>query len=480
MKHRSIKLAVCLILFVSCFLAMQSPRTHASGSQDGQINPLSPGDGDSDAELDKNLQLLLKSNGFTGNIESTLEKRLGRKINKKLANVGRLLFFDIIGGLKGDNTCAGCHSPSNGFGDTQPIAIGIDNNFFVGRNRLGPRNQRRTPMVLDSAFYPALMWNGRFNSSSMDPFNNTQGFNFPMPEGRMLSNQPHLLTAQAFIPPTERTEAAGFDFPGDNFDLRKEVIRILNTVDAYKPLFGKIFPEVKQGQPITYDMFAKAISEFEFTLVAANAPLDQYARGAKKALTDEQKRGAVLFFGKAGCVNCHSVSGSSNEMFSDFKNHNIGIPQIVPIQSNVTFDGPGQNEDFGAEQISGNPDDRYKFRTAPLRNLAVQPFFFHNGSFSTIESAVKHHLDVFTSARNFKNNTANLPADLTAPLAPIEPVLAKVDPLLSKPIQLTDEEFENLVDFIRNGLLDPKAKPENLRKLIPDSVPSGKRTLFFE
>ena len=82
------------------------------------------------------------------------------------------------------------------------------------------------------------------------------------------------------------------------------------------------------------------------------------------------------------------MSGTSNEMFSDFESHVIGVPQIVPRGSNVVFDGPGQNEDFGLEQVTGDPADRYKFRTSPLRNVAIQPAFFHNGSFTRLEDAV--------------------------------------------------------------------------------------------
>jgi cytochrome c peroxidase len=117
---------------------------------------------------------------------------------------------------------------------------------------------------------------------SFDPFDNSLGFSFPPPEQLTLSDKAHLLIAQAFIPPTERVEAAGFVFPGDNFDIRAEVIRRINEVHEYRKLFGKIFPEVKAGSPITYDMFAKAIAEFEFTLVFADAPLDKFARGQKK------------------------------------------------------------------------------------------------------------------------------------------------------------------------------------------------------
>ena len=88
---------------------------------------------------------------------------------------------------------------------------------------------RRAPMAINTAFCPALMWNGRFLARSGDPFNNSQGFEFPAAEGTALSSEPHLLTAQAFIPPTERTEVAGFAFTGDNDAIRGEVLNRLNA-----------------------------------------------------------------------------------------------------------------------------------------------------------------------------------------------------------------------------------------------------------
>ena len=263
-------------------------------------------------------------------------------MDNQLVDLGRLLFFDTVGGLNNDNNCSGCHSPTHGFGDTQSIA------------------------------------------------------------------------------------------------------------------------------------------EFEFSLVFADAPIDQFARGQRNALTENQKQGALLFFGKARCVECHKVSGASNEMFSDFAQHVAGVPQIAPSAGNVPFDGPAQNEDFGLEQVTGNPDDRYKFRTSPLRNVALQPAFFHNGAFTTLEDAIRHHLDVFTSARNYNAEASGIARDLTAPMGPIEPVLARIDPILSTPIQLRNDEFEQLVDFVRHGLLDERARSERLNRLIPKSVPSGFPVLTFQ
>ena len=465
MKTRNCKSVVLVIAVIFGGLVMTMRKSSARDSQ---------------SPLDHELSNVLSRHGFTGNIESTLEQKLGRRVDNRLADVGRNLFHDTIVGLQGDQSCAACHSATVGFGDTQSIAIGIDNNFIVGPDRAGTRNQRRTPMAANTAFFPTLMWNSRFAALSGNPFDNSAGFIFPAPEGTTLSDKAHLLVAQAFIPPTERVEAAGFDFPGDNFAIRDEVIRRINEVPEYRKLFGKIFREVKMGAPITYDMFARAIAEFEFTLVFADAPIDKFARGQRNALTDEQKKGALLFFGQANCVQCHAVSGASNEMFSDFQQHVVGVPQIVPSLGNVVFDGAGLNEDFGLEQVTGNSDDRYKFRTSPLRNVALQPAFFHNGAYTRLEDAIRFHLNPAAFAPNFDPVLAGVDADLQNPVGPIAPVLERLDPLMQTPIGLTDEEFRQLVDFVRDGLLDPRAKPENLRRLIPPRVPSGRPLQIFQ
>jgi len=428
--------------------------------------------------LDVRLRNALRGSGFTGQVGLTLEARLGRPIDRELAELGRMLWFDPIMGLKDDNSCGGCHSPTNGFGDTQPIAIGIDNNGIVGPDRRGPRNQRRSPMAINTAFFPTLMWNSRFFSRSGDPFDNSLGFTFPPPEGNSLSHLSHLLQAQAFIPPTERTEAAGFDVPGNSDALRQAVLDRLNGNSAYRELFARAFADVRNGGPITFDHFGRAIAEFEFTLVFANAPIDRFARGDSEAMTESQKAGALLFFRRAGCVGCHAVAGRSSEMFSDFRQHVAGIPQVTPSLTNVTFDGPGANEDYGLEQVSGRPADRYLFRTSPLRNVALQPAFMHNGAFTTLEDAVRYHLDARSQGPAY--TTAALAPDLQGPTGPIEPVLRRLDPLLRRRVVLSEEEFTQLVDFLREGLLDPAARPTELGGLVPSTLPSGRPGFRFQ
>ena len=268
-----------------------------------------------------------------------------------------------------------------------------------------------------------------------------------------------------------------------NEPIRQRILEDLNASAAYRNIFGQSFPEVAAGEPIDFSMFGRAIAEFEFTLVFTNAPIDKFARGQTGAMTDSQKRGALLFFGKAKCVQCHATAGQSNEMFSDFQMHVIGVPQIAPFfgagAGNMIFDGPNQDEDFGLEQITGKKKDRYMFRTSPIRNVALQPAFFHNGAFTRLEDAIWHHLNVHASALGYNPAAAGVDPDLSR-VGPIEPVLARLDPILASPIELSGPEFDDLVDFVRNGLLDERADPKNLCKQVPKSVPSGLSVLNFE
>ena len=494
--------AVRLVLAAAAVaLVVASPRVHA----DDNSVP------DTSTNLDASLRAALRAARFTGRVESTLPARLGRPVNTRLADLGRLLFFDKVANLHDDNSCAGCHTPRFGFGDSQPMAIGVQNNNIVGPNRRGPRNQRRSPAVANTIFYPALMWTPRFVALSGNPFNSPQGFKFPPPEG-IITGEPTLLAAQGSLPATELVEAAGFNGitenpgpfterhfifddgegerlpPADetgfhNFPIQAAVERRLNAIPEYLERFGQIFNWGRPLPPggITISMRRRAIAEFQTSITAANAPIDRFARGYTSAMTSAQKRGALVFFGEGQCVSCHAVAGNANEMFSDFKAHRIGGPQVFPAfgagTGNVIFDGPGENEDFGFAQTEGDAALRYMFRTAPLRNLKVARAFFHNGAFGTLDAAIRHHLDVPRSLRYYSPRQNNLPADLrVGPFAAI--LAAGIDPRLRRPIQLSAQEFSDLVAFVRDGLFD--ARVANFCRLIPDSVPSGMPLQVFE
>ncbi len=117
-----------------------------------------------------------------------------------------------------------------------------------------------------------------------------------------------------------------------NDPIRQAILRGLNGSAVYRKLFADVFPSVAAGGPIDFSMFGRAIAEFEFTLIFANAPIDRFARGDPTAMSTPEKQGAWIFFGKGGCVTCHAAAGKCNEMFSDCQMHVIGVPQIAPEQ----------------------------------------------------------------------------------------------------------------------------------------------------
>src|SRR5438128_9996652 len=132
---RSGRVILITAVWLVAFAPMRSQTGLAQSRRAGRID-----DAGSRA-LDVRLARVLEQAGFTGEVESTLERRLGRPIDRKLADLGRLLWSDTLHSLHHDNTCGGCHSPTNGFGDSQGMAIGIQHNSLVGADSRRLRTQ---------------------------------------------------------------------------------------------------------------------------------------------------------------------------------------------------------------------------------------------------------------------------------------------------------------------------------------------------
>jgi cytochrome c peroxidase len=92
--------------------------------------------------------------------------------------------------------------------------------------------------------------------------------------------------------------------------------------------------------------------------------------------------------------------------------------------------------------VTSNAVDRYSFRTSPLRNVALQPAFMHNGAFVRLEDAVRYHLDAVSGSATY--GTGALPPDLRGPTGPLQPLLDALDPALRSPVRLTNVESRHL------------------------------------
>ena len=116
----------------------------------------------------------------------------------------------------------------------------------------------------------------------------------------------------------------------------------------------------------------------------------------------------------------------------------------------------------------------------PARRGTASPHIGGKAVPSGLEDAGRYHLDAIGSAPSYDPGLAGVAADLRGPQEPIAPVLARIDPALATPVRLSSTEFDQLIAFLRNGLLDPRANAEYLRKLIPARVPSGRPIHVFE
>ena len=168
----------------------------------------------------------------------------------------------------------------------------------------------------------------------------------------------------------------------------------------------------------------------------------------------------MLFYGEAGCSSCHSGVLMTDQAF-----HNIGVPQF----------GPGKDEsglDYGRYLVTGDPQDMFAFRTQPLRNVALTGPWMHNGAFSTLESAILHHLDAERSLSEFRGE--ELPSRVRDTLRSDEYLKSKIlrtlDPHLKGEGTLNSNELDQLMAFLRS-LTSPSAI--DLSHLVPESVPSG-------
>ena len=139
--------------------------------------------------------------------------------------------------------------------------------------------------------------------------------------------------------------------------------------------------------------------------------------------------------------------------------------------------GPGKGseapQDLGRFRETGEPADQYAFRTPSLHNVAVTGPWMHDGAFSTLEAAVRHHLDPEASLRGYDPQT-HLPGPMrdTFQNAPdiITEMLQQLDPLLASHRELSSTEVEYLLSFLAS-LTD--AEMVRLHEVTPDKVPSG-------
>ena len=398
--------------------------------------------------------------------------------------LGRLLFFDKILSGNANISCATCHHPLAGSGDGLALPVGAGGRGLGMTRDTGAADapiQARVPRNAPALFnlglreLTVLFHDGRL---AVDP---SQPSGFVNPAGDALpSGLDNVLAAQAMFPVTSAAEMAGQ--PGENpvadaaaaGDLSgpngvwAQLADRVRAVPEYALRFARAFSDVRSPDDIAYRHIANAIAAFELVAFRADAsPYDQYLRGEYGAMGSQAQQGMALFFGEAGCGNCHGGA-----LLTDQRFYSIAVPQIGPGKG----DGALGRDDFGRERVSASPADRYRFRVPALRNVALTAPYGHDGAFDSLETMVRHHLDPYTSLAKFDPADAALPPrdDLDSidgwihGHRPSREALAASNELV--PRALTDSQIADLMAFL-HALTDPGSL--DLRALIPTRVPSG-------
>ncbi len=394
--------------------------------------------------------------------------------NKDKVELGRKLFFDkLLSGNK-DISCATCHHPTLNTGDALSLSIGVGGNGLGESRQMGEgreRIPRNAPEIYNrgASEWHTMFWDNRVTGTPKKGFISPAGNELP----KGLEN---ILAVQAMFPVTSRGEMRGnkgdtdvngernmvAEIPNDDLPaIWDAIMQRLLGIPEYVELFKKAYPEVSI-ENCGFEHAANAIAAFEaeaFTFT--NSPWDRYLRGDETALSEIAKRGAQLFYGEAQCSNCHS-----GKLMTDQLVHNICILQL----------GPGKGDaaplDLGSFGINGVDEERFAFRTPPLRNVEHTGPWMHNGAYTSLEQAVRHHLNPANAIKNYELTQLeeSLQPTVITDKATQREILSTLDPMSVEPVDLSDREVDELVTFLKS-LTDPEAV--NLGHLVPETVPSG-------
>jgi len=290
-------------------------------------------------------------------------------ITRERVELGRSLFFDPRLTIDASMSCSSCHQPAFYGTDALPKPTGV-------KQRPHPRH---VPTNLNAGTSFVIHWRGDRANLEDQVF---QALTSPITSGQ----------------PDE-----------------KAVIDRLTRIPGYAPLFKAAFPD--DQQPMTLRNIAKAVGAYERTLVTPS-PFDAYLAGNQEALPPAAKTGLEKFI-NTGCVACHHGVGIGGGMYQKFG--------VVEDYWKATGSDP---IDKGRFDVTKDPNDLYVFRVASLRNVAMTPPYFHDGSVATLPEAVEvmarvqlgvslNDADTGDIMAFLQSLTGELPADFaTAPVLP--------------------------------------------------------------
>jgi len=361
-------------------------------------------------------------------------------ITEEKVILGKMLFHETDIALspkrkEGAKTysCASCHHAKAGFqsGMKQGIGDGGVGFGILGEARMMAASYDeseldvqpfRSPTILNTAYQDVMLWNGQFGATKSNSGTEAEWTN-----GTPIQNN------ELGFEGVETQAIAGL---GEH---RLNIVPAMIINSLYKGLFDDAFPDIPIKERYSQLNGALAIAAFERSVVASQAPFQKWLRGSVNALNENQKKGALLFFGKGKCYTCHSGPGLNGMSF-----HALGMNDLDGDDIHLR---PTDKNNLGRGGFTKRPEDAYAFKTPTLYNLKGLKFLGHGASFNSINEIV-----MYKNSGLAEND--NVPEE-------------NLDPLF-KPLGLSENEVALLSYFIETGLYD-----DNLQRYVPEILPSG-------
>lgn len=387
------------------------------------------------------------------------------QVRPALVRLGQALVFDKILSGNHDISCMTCHLPSLGTGDARSLSIG-QGATGLGVSRVHPDNlfiPRNAPPAFNLFTLEPLFWDGRVFEDEFGILHTPAGP--ALTPGMSAVFEFGTLSALPLFPVVSREEMRAFggnELATISDDHPEQVWQALMVRLGGIPEYRRMFEQAYKGQRFDQMTFAHAsnaiagflISELAFN----NSPWDVFLAGNDKAMTTVQLQGAKNFM-SARCSICHN-----GPALTDNKFHNVAVAQFGPGKGVP----PNLRDDVGRELVTGNPADRYAFRTPGLRNVELTAPYGHDGAFFSLREFVAHYSESHLKLAAFDINQLE-PLLRGTVLPTLTEILATRDPLLEG-VLFPDQVIDEVTEFMK-ALTDPAAR--NLDHVVPMRVPSG-------
>jgi len=362
-------------------------------------------------------------------------------VTREKVKLGKFLFFET--GMAQDAkdersyetySCATCHIPEAGFlpGRFQGVADGAHGFGFQGSVRevipgFDPDSvdaQGIRPLtVLNVAYMTNTLWSGLFGSDYVN-----EGTDEYWPDDEL-----------AYVNQLGYTGLESQNIEGVLLHRMSVNDRVLDDFN-YREQFDLAFPELDTAHRYSEETVSFALGAYLRTLLTTRAPFQDWLKGDKSALTESQKKGALLFFGEARCYKCHNSPALSSMTF-----HALGTEDLYRRGALAT--GPEERRNLGRAMLTGKEDDMFRFKVPQLYNVKDYVTFFHGSSKESLEEVLEYKIKAVSENESVSQD--------------------RISPLF-QPLSLTEEDKEHLLDFLKNGLYDA-----DYSRYVPEELPSG-------